>query len=377
MRKKRLHRGAWTVRLEVAPGLEASLTDELTDLGLEATTSDPGGVDLRLDAQGLLTVQRWSRVAARATVRLARVQAPSLEGLAERIRKLPWSDYAVPRQPIEVRVTSSRSRLRHKKTVAGKVERAIQDALRGPRLPGGRPPGTPLRVGVRIVDDVATIRLDASGERLQKRGWRRDPGRAPLRENLAVGVLRAAGWHPGEALIDPMTGSGTFAVEAALWTLDRAPGARRSFDCETWPCWPGPTARRPTPVRDTGAPIVAADRDARSIERVRANAQRAGVGRRMGITHTALEELSPPNGASRGLVVMNPPWGDRLGDSDHARALHRRWRSRLGEAFPTFRTAVLVPDAPWARAVWAPGARAASQFQSGGTSVCLWVHEPA
>jgi len=371
---RRSNAGPWTVRLEITPGLEDVLAAEIEELGVKVATRDTGGVEARMDAKTLLHVQRWSRVASRATIRLARVQAPSLEGLAERVRKLPWGLYAVPRQPVQVDVSSTRSKLRHRKTVAAKVEHAIADALRGPRRPSGRPPREPLRVGVRIENDVATIRVDASGELLHKRGWRKDPGRAPLRENLAVAVLRAADWRPGEALADPMTGSGTFAVEAALWSLGRAPGSHRPFACEHWASWPSPKPPPGPRSSDPGTLILAADRDQRSLDRARKNASRARVDARIQLEHTALCDLRPP--APTGLVVMNPPWGDRLGDPGHARSLHTRWREHLHDAWPAWRVAVLVPDEPWAASVWRAQARVAARFRSGGTAVCVWVHEP-
>lgn len=374
----RAHReaGPWTVRLEIVPGLEEVLRDEVASLGVSGITVDKGGIEARMDAATLLRVQRWSRVASRATVRVARVSAPSLAGLADRVRGLPWHLYVRPRQPVQVEVSSSRSRLRNRKAVASKVGLAIQDALKKPRrLPrAGRPPRTPVTVGVRIVNDHATVRVDASGELLHKRGWRVDPGRAPLRENLAVAVLRVAGWSPGEVLVDPMAGSGTFGIEAALWTLGRAPGARRDFACQAWASWSDPRVKDPAPPRDAGAAIVCADRDGRSVQRVRKNAARARVEQRITVREAPLEDLQPP--APSGLVVINPPWGDRLGTPDHAEQLHRRWRTVLAERWSGYRVAVVVPDAPWAHAAWSGSYRTAARFRSGGTPVCAWLRDP-
>lgn len=375
MAKRSPRRQPWTVRLEIPPGLEELLADELREMGVSEVTLDVGGVEARMDAATLLRVQRWSRLASRATVRLAKVGAPSLQGLAERIRKLPWEAYIVPRQPIKVDVSTQRSRLRNRKAVAAKVEHAIHDALRKPRRPGGRPPHVPVTVGVRIVEDHATVRVDASGDLLHKRGWRKDPGRAPLRENLAVAVLRAAEWRPGEVLVDPMSGSGTFGIEASLWSRGRAPGGKRNFACEHWATWPAPKLRDPPVAADPGSLILCADRDVRSVGRVRKNANRAGVLNRIEVVESALEDLTPPG--ESGLVVLNPPWGDRLGDSDHARTLHLRWKGILADRWPGFRVAVVVPDAPWARSAWSGSYRSVARFRSGGTAVSVWLRTPS
>ncbi len=371
--RQRVEAGPWKARVEIAPGLEAALVAELAELGVEAR-ADVGGVEATVDAEALLRIQRASRIASRVTVRLGTVGAESLEMLADRARKQPWARYVWPRQPLEVKATVTRSRVRYRERVEAKVEHAIADALRGPRLPGARPPREPARIGVRVEDDKATFRVDASGELLHKRGWRQDPGKAPLRENLAAAVLRLAGWRPGIPLLDPMTGSGTFSVEAATWTRGSLPGARRAFACQSWPCWPAPPEPKAGVGPDAGALIFAADRDPRAIEAAAANARRAGVADRVTLRATAIEDLDVALGA--GVVVLNPPWGDRLGDVATVARLHARWASLTRERWPEATIAAVVPDSGWARRSWGEGARAAAHFASGGTRLVLWLRSP-
>ena len=373
MPKPRTAPGPWTVRLEVAPGLEKALESELRSLNIEPKKVDHGGIEMRLDAPSLLRVQVQSRIASRATVRLAKVNAPSLDALAERVRKLPWHTFVHRRQAINVDVSSHKSRLKNRKAVAAKVQHAIQDALKKPGLPGGRTPRVPIRVGVRIVADMATIRIDASGELLHKRGWRVDPGRAPLRENLACAALQLAGWSPDVPLVDPMAGSGTFSVEASLWALGRSPGEHRSFACESWACW-NSGIKKPAPKRNDRRPqIWCSDRDERSVMRVQKNARRARVDAALQIAQRSLEELEPPFGP--GLVVLNPPWGDRLGDPDHATALHQRWRADLDRRWSQWDILTVVPDERWAQRAWSRQAEKIATFKSGGTEVCLWLRK--
>jgi putative N6-adenine-specific DNA methylase len=361
------------VRLEIAPGLEPFLQQELAELGIEARV-DKGGVETRLDAAGLMHVQRESRIASRATIRLGNVGAESLEVLADRVRKLPWSLYVHPRQPLDIHVTSSRSRLRRRDRVSAKVELAIGDALKGPRRPGGRPPREPVRVLVRIENDKATLRVDASGELLHKRGWRQAVGRAPIRENLAAALLRAARWQPGEPLVDAMCGSGTFPIEAALWTLGRPPGSHRRFACENWPCWSAPPIRNRPPGRDAGALIMAADRDPRATERTLDNARRARVEARITVATAALRALPPQPGP--GLVVANPPWGSRLGQADELAKLYSAWSNHLRAEWPEWRVLVVVPDTSWGRRAWGSEAETAAHFESGGTKVIALLRTP-
>ena len=227
---------------------------------------------------------------------------------------------------------------------------------------------------MRIENDRATIRVDASGELLHRRGWRKAVGRAPLRENLACALLRAADWRPGEPLVDPMCGSGTFAIEAALWTLGRPPGSHRRFACEAWPCWTAPkvSARRSPP--DAGALILAADRDERAVKRTLDNATRARVEARIIATGSPLRALPPRPGP--GLIVINPPWGTRLGKTDELARMYKAWSNHLRQAWPDWRVLVLVPDAGWARKAWGSEAQTAARFESGGTKVVALLRTP-
>ena len=324
-----------TVFASVNPGLEEALMDELTDLGFEPRRLD-GGCEVKVDATGLYAIQLWSRLAGKVLVRVASVDAPNLQILAKAVSLLPWRDYVVAGQPVDVRVKTTRSRIRRSDNAARKVEHAITDALRGPRKPGPRPPKEPMPVAVRIEGNRATISVDASGELLHKRGWRQATASAPLRENIAACVLRLAGWMPGETLVDPMCGSGTFAIEAAGIAAGHAPGANRAFACERWPSFDAQRfgalkaeAAIPNPV--ARGRIIASDRDERAIAAANDNARRAGVHSAIEFRHARLDELEPPQ--EKGLIVVNPPWGRRLGFKDRQRVFGAMGRT-LRENWP-------------------------------------------
>ncbi len=346
------------------------MADELRDLGLTAKVEE-GGVSFQTDARGLYAVNRWSRLAGRIVVRAGVFSASSLEAMAAGIRRIAWRGWVAPHQPLDIAVTLHSSRLRARESVARKVEHAIADALRGPRTEGGRAPRDVARVGVRVVADRAEISIDASGELLHRRGWRLETAEAPIRENLGAAILRLADWVPGEALVDPMCGSGTFSIEAAGIALGLAPGARRSFAFERWPSFDSAVweqvKRATSPPLDKSAPILTSDREAGAVKAARANATRAGVAGRIALSQLAFEAVVPP--AATGLVVLNPPYGARItrnggsgGIQSIGAVLRSSWRG--------WRFAILCADPRWIGALGMPSETLA-KFSNGGLSVRL------
>lgn len=363
------------VFVAIAPGLEPVLQAELSDLGL-TSEARPGGVQLTTDLAGLCAIHRWSRCAGRVTVEVGSCRATSLEELARGVRAMPWRDFVHPFQPIEVRVTTSGTRLHFPATLSKKVATGIADALKGPRIPGDRPPREAADVLLRIEGDRAHLSADASGELLHRRGWRLATAKAPLRENLAAAVLRLAGWGPDEALVDPMCGSGTFAIEAAGIAMGHAPGKGREFAFLRWPSvdkrvWDDPGAWTKPPL-GAPRPILAGDRDTGAIDATQQNAKRAGVANRIRVEHASFADLEPP--ATEGLVVMNPPWGGRIGGQDPIGA-YRGIGQVLRERWPGWRVALLTPEARLAGATGLAFAQI-TQFPSGGTRVGVWAYEP-
>ncbi|MEM6931803.1 MAG: class I SAM-dependent RNA methyltransferase [Myxococcota bacterium] len=324
------------------PGLEAVLHEELGELGIAAELIE-GGATFPASVGALHRIHWWGRTATRVWVRLGRFPAVTLDALAQGVRRLPWARFVQPRQPLDVRVTAHSSRLRHRDRVGKKVGLAIEDALRGPsRRPrhGPRPPTA--QILVRIVEDVAELSVDASGEALYRRGWRRDVGEAPLRENIAAAVLRIAGWDPAEPLVDPMCGAGTFPIEAATIALGLPAGKGRRFAFESWPehdaeVW---NRFRREPHRGATEPHVrGSDRNERVVRAARNNASRAGVGSKVRFDVAAAAGLERPPGRP-GLVVCNPPWGERI---KGVRAAWRDLGTSLKRAFGGWRVALLVP----------------------------------
>ena len=355
-------------RLVITPGLEAVLAEELRELGFSPRV-DVGGATVSTDIAGLYRLNVACRTASRVVVRVGEVGAGNLDALAAAIRRLDWAPWVHPGQPVVVKATIRRSRHRSN-SVEAKVKHAIGDALRGPRVSRGRPPRDAVTVQVLVQENRALVSIDASGDLLHFRGWKRNAVPAPIRENLAAALLRAAGWHAGEALLDPMCGSGTFPIEAAHAATGRLPGARRDFALERFPCAVG--LRRPTSRTSGGQrPLIfASDRAARAVAAARSNASRAGVDW-ITVQEADFRQLEPPRAS--GLVVMNPPYGKRIGGdvSSLYRAIGHAARTRWAR----WRMAIVVP-VEHVRDLACPGSEVVA-FRNGGIRVVWWVTRPA
>lgn len=354
----------------VAPGLEPMLREELEQIGVSSVEA-PGGVSFTATQDALMRVHLWSRIAGRVTVSVGETRASSLEELARGAKGIPWRDYIAPGQRIEVKVTVKHATLRFADTIAKKLEYAAVDALRGPRIAGVRPPNEPAGFLCRAEGDKVYLSADASGDLLHRRGWRQSTAKAPIRENLAAAVLRALGWTPDEPLVDPMCGSGTFGIEAAGIALGHAPGFKRRFGFLNWPlldraAWEKLcSAARP---EKGGAGIFVSDRDEGAIRATRENAERAHVTRRLSIQHVDVARLTAPPGPE-GLVVANPPWGDRIeGSSSSWGMLGRTLRDQFGG----WRVGVLAPERRFLKELGLK-LEPVVTFPTGGTRITLFA----
>lgn len=344
----------------VPPGLEELLRAELSELGVVGTV-EPGGVAFSGDPAVVARVNQASRIATRVLLRTGRIRTSNLEEIARGVVGIPWKDFVVPGQPIEVESSFRQSRLRAD-AADKKLMLAIGDALRGPRLPGPRPPREPFIVHLKVEGDHGLVSVDTSGERLTIRGWREATAKAPLRENLAAAALRVAGWTPGEALVDPMCGSGTFVIEAARMALGLAPRVNRTYAYERFPAWKKlPSASYPEPRLGL---IWGSDRDAGGIRAAQGNAKRAKVTDRVRLEVARFEDLEPP--APSGLLIANPPWGLRIGDGD--KVPWERWGERLLSRWGGWRVAYVIPQSLDLRRLgWR--ATTLAKFESGGIPI--------
>lgn len=319
-----------------APGLEDAAAEEAREAGFADVRPVPGGVDLRGDP---LRANRMLAIPNRVLQRVARFPARTFAQLVAGAEAIDWRPFG----GLTPEVTCRKSRLYHSGAVAE-------------RLAGVVPAG-PGKLFARLHRDVCVLSVDTTGELAHRRGWRLETGRAPLRETLAAGILRLAGWRPGTALLDPMCGSGTFPIEAAVRAAGRWPGDDRTFACEAWcPSTPLPS-RAPVPTI-----IAGLDRHAPTIEAARRNAERAGVDVRLEVGDARAAE--PP--AAAGLLVCNPPYGRRISGPGALAVLG----GLLTGPFADWPAAVLCADARHAPALGRP-VRARHALRNGGLRVDL------
>ncbi|MFS8069454.1 MAG: THUMP domain-containing class I SAM-dependent RNA methyltransferase [Byssovorax sp.] len=336
-----------------ARGTEGALRDELRELGFRNVRAERGGAhfagELSEGARACLEL----RTAMRVLYRLETFPAPLGNALYEGIKAIDWSPYLTAQHTLAVRAVCRDSRITHSQFVAQKTKDAVVDQLR--ERWGARPSvdraDPDLALFVHLVRDVATVYLDLAGESLHRRGYRAQAMEAPLKESLAAAILRLSGWDRERPLLDPMCGSGTIPIEAVLWARRIAPGLlRERFGLERWACHDEGARRGMADLREAAfarilpdcPPIFGSDLDPAAIAVAAENARVAGVKVIWSKKSVAeITPLSPP-----GMVVTNPPYGERLAGSDE---LFASMASAL-LALPGHRVAILAGSPAIARA---------------------------
>lgn len=319
-------------------GLEPVLARELTALGAAEIKADRGGVHFSGDLALGLRANLWLRSAMRVLEVVAeRLPAGDAAELYEAARALRWHERLGPKQTIAVEAHGKTRGLIHTHFTALKIKDAIVDEIRD--AVGSRPSVDPREPDVRVMahlrDERATLYLDLSGESLHRRGYRFVQTEAPLKEALAAGILLWAGWSGQKPLADPMCGSGTFSIEAALLALGRAPNLARRFGVERWPSFGAAEAKvlKELRAQARGAEraeveLLASDVSARSLDAARANAKAAGVYSSIRFAQRDVRQLAPLS--PPGLIVMNPPYGERIGgEPPELLALYRELGAQL------------------------------------------------
>ncbi len=304
-----------------AEGTEPALHDELKELGLKGVRPNNGGIPFQGTPADGWRVCLHTRVASRVLLLLARFPVPDREALYAAVGAVDWAEYLTHRHTLAVACVCNGSRaFSHSGMPALVVKDAIVDQLRA--RTGNRPSvdraDPDVRVFLHIGGDRAALYLDLAGAQpLGRRSYRTEAGEAPLREPLAAAILRLAQWDRQMPLIDPMCGSGTLPIEAAMWARNLAPGLpRERFGFERWASFDATgqeTLRRlcgeaRAAVLSSSPRIVAADHDPAMVDIARANARRAGV--RLAFRCQALERLD--TGGEPRFVVLNPPYDERL-----------------------------------------------------------------
>lgn len=365
-----------------APGLEEALGAELAAMPeIEDARPVEGGVEFSGAAVAGMAANLRSHIATRIVLRLGQVKAREFAPLRRGLAKLAWASFVPRDRAVRIDVSTTHCRLYHTGALAETALLAISDCVG--KLPerqkgADSDEGETTRVLLRGQDDVFTVSVDSSGELLHRRGWRLEAGRAPLRETLAAGVLALCAYDASKPLLDLMCGSGTFVIEGASIARKRLPGMGRTFAFERWPSHDAEAWRvlREGAVEGqlAGAPILGFDRDRRVVDIARANAERAGLAD--AIQLEALPFQKAKVDCEPGLIVMNPPYGHRMGERRLAMQMARQIGEELNARFRGWRAGILCPD-PAFMATLGKAARrqplASHALRNGGLRVTLAI----
>jgi putative N6-adenine-specific DNA methylase len=331
-------------------GLEAVLAQELTTLGAHQVKATDGGASFSGPMALCYRVNLESRVASRVLWQIDSAPYRIEEDVYQRTRGLPWENWFTPHQTIAVKVTAQHCALKSLEFITLRIKDAVCDHFRD--LTGIRPSVDTRLPDVRIHAyfdaQQFTLYLDTSGETLFKRGYRQFTGEAPLRENLAAGILKLTGWEPGMPLFDPMCGSGTFVLEAALMALHIPPGSKRpfgferlkNFEHQAWEQIRADAAAQPLP--STALPIYGSDHDKWAVMDAHKNLENAGLTGVATVEEKDILDITAP--AESGVLVMNPPYGERIGEADELAELYPKLGSVLKQRFAGWKVGIITAD---------------------------------
>lgn len=331
-------------------GLEAVVARELEALGYPARITQTGRLEFSGDALAVARTNLWLRCADRVQIRIGRFRAEDFEALFDGVRALPWEQWITRDTEFPVAGRSVKSRLTSVPALQRAVKKAIVERLRQAHRTASLPEtGPKVAVEVSLLDDVATLTIDSSGDGLHKRGYRDLTGAAPLRETLAAGLVLLSFWRRDRPLIDPFCGSGTICIEAAMIGRNIAPGLQRSFAAEAWPTLDADAwSLALEEARDKRLPplterILGNDVEEAELSMARRHAARAGVDEDIHFQRRPFADLE--SSRRYGCVVTNPPYGVRLAQQREGRALYESFAEVLA-GLPTWSFFVLTawPD---------------------------------
>jgi putative N6-adenine-specific DNA methylase len=331
-------------------GLENPLADELKQLGAEGIHVTDGGVHFSGPGSLSYRVNLHSRTASRVLWRVAKARYTTEQDIYDTVHALPWKEWFDETLTIRVNMAAIKCPLRSLDFATLKIKDAICDKFR--EITGERPSVNTHAPDIRIhafLDEIQmSLYVDTSGDALFKRGVRQYTNIAPLRENLAAGILILSGWKPGTPLLDPMCGSGTFLIEAAQMSLNIAPGIGRhfafeklhTFNAEKWQAMRAEAIAAQKPV--TTLPLFGSDLYGDELKAAHLNLENAGLLAAVSLKQANVLEIAPP--ADHGVMVANLPYGERMGELDEMRVLYPQLGDVLKQKFKGWNAYLLTAD---------------------------------
>ena len=355
--------------LVATPGLEVELCAEVKQLQFKDPKIISGGVTIEGGWPDIWRANLEIRGCSRVLARIGSFHAAHLSQLDKRARAFPWKDFLRSDVALSVEATCRKSKIYHSGAAAQRIETALIEEL-GAQIDKD----AAVAIKLRIEKDLCTISIDTSGEMLHKRGHKEAVAKAPMRETLASLMLRRCGYEGKETVVDPMCGSGTFITEAAEIAAGLSPGRSRnfafehlkSFDAELWNKMQSSKMGRTTPFKFHGS-----DRDAGAIKAAMSNAERAGVSGITAFVQKPISDLTPPDGPP-GLVIVNPPYGTRIGDKKPLFALYGALGKTLLSKFSGWRVGIVTTDSSLAKATGLTFKPTGEAISHGGLRVFMY-----
>lgn len=322
-----------------AAGVEALVGNEMRDLGYEVEVEN-GRVRFKGDEKDIAKTNLWLRIADRVKIVVGEFEAKTFDDLFEQTKALPWDTYIPMDGKIHISGKSVNSTLHSVPSVQSIVNKAVAESIKETYHRRGMLPETgalyPIEISLR--KDKALITLDTTGDSLFKRGYRTEKGGAPLKENLAAALVSLTTWRKDRPFVDPTCGSGTIAIEAALIGQNIAPGFNRSFLCEDWEwmsedMWEEVREEADSQMDyDAELDILGFDIDETMVKIAERNALAAGVAHNVTFKQLAVKDFTTDK--DFGIMISNPPYGDRMGEEE---AVHRLYRE-MGDVFRPLKT---------------------------------------
>lgn len=317
-------------------GMEKMLAREIKELGFEIVKTEDGRVTYKTGEDGIAKANMWLRCAERVHLKIAEFEAKTFDELFENTKRIDWSRYIPYEAQFPVSKASSiKSKLYSTTHIQSIVKKAIVDSLKSKYMERGllKECKEKYPIYVFIHKDIVTLYIDTTGDALHKRGYRERANKAPIRETLAAGIIDLTPWKPGRILVDPMCGSGTMLIEAAMKAINMAPGMNREFISEKWRTidkkiwWDVRKDAYDKINEDIDFKIYGYDIDEETIEIAKENAEIAGVDQY--IEFNVGDATQFKNDEEYGFIITNPPYGERLEDKESVQMLYRK----LGNTF--------------------------------------------
>lgn len=334
-------------------GLEKLVKDEVEALGFPIERVSDGRIEFTATVEDIPRANLWLRCADRVLLKMAEFTAVTFDELFDQTTALPWEAWITPDGQFTVLAKTHKSTLHSGRSLQGIVKKAVADRLMSGHATDYLPEtGPAFTIQVAMLKDVALLTIDTSGQGLHRRGYRQQAGDAPLKETLAAAIVQLSFWTPERLLIDPMCGSGTFLIEAAMMARNIAPGLKRPFASDEWPripakAWQQARAEAEAAIQPTpDLQLFGYDNDPEAIEMAKRNAEKAAVAENITFEVKEINKLWIDR--QYGIIITNPPYGIRMADYKAINqiyiTLHKTFRKKSGWSLYIFTADEKFPD---------------------------------